>query len=107
MDAATTRSLVAYINEYSTRFYAHPLHFGDRVWMIVRDEAAPKTAPCEYPILDAQEYLYRPQRYAPLNDELRSLLETWLERRRETRHEYKPQQGAGEGSANLTAPRRG
>ncbi|MES2461385.1 MAG: hypothetical protein V4671_12450 [Armatimonadota bacterium] len=83
MDSATAYSLVKYVNGNSTRFSASTIRFSERTWVILCDNKAPHTAPCEEPILDIQEYLERLDRRSPVNTELRGLLEAWLETRQE------------------------
>jgi hypothetical protein len=82
MDAAAAISLGSYLYAHSRRFSGHPMSFGKRTWVILRDADAPLTAPCEFPLLDVKEYLNRPKRYAPLDADLRCLLEAWLEHSR-------------------------
>jgi hypothetical protein len=78
MDAATAQSLVAHINGNSSRFSAFVMKFSERTWVILCDAKAPKTAPCEEPILDVAEFLKRLADRSPRNIELQGLLQIWM-----------------------------
>jgi hypothetical protein len=81
MDAVTARSLVEHINRNNTHIFAYTMDFGERTWVVLHDAAAPRTAPCEEPILEVADYLERLRRRAPACAELRALIEEWLEAR--------------------------
>lgn len=79
MDAVTAQSLVAHINGNSTRFSAFSMNFSERTWVILCDSKAPRTSPCEQPILDVREFVERLEKRSPRSVELHALLQCWVQ----------------------------
>jgi hypothetical protein len=79
MDIETGCSLAIFINGNSTRFSAKVLDFGQKAWVIIRDNEADHSQQYAEPIADVVDYLARGEgKVPPMDAEYRSLLLSWV-----------------------------
>ncbi len=84
MDIETGCALALYINDNSTRFSAKVLDFGQKAWVIIRDNDVVHREQYAEPIADVSDYLARAENQnPPLDGEYRNLLRAWIASPRE------------------------